>query len=517
MNINEQILDKVNDCNNILSINFNQNINENILELEKSINKQNANGKLTSIERVKLLSDKNIDEILIKTSNLVQHQCFNFDMQKKKNIGDGALTGQTKVNGRYVFFAAQDFLVSGGSVGYTHGSKIAKTLNLALKQQKPFIFMNDSGGARIQEGVDSLAGYGEIFHANVASSHKIPQISIIMGPCAGGAVYSPALTDFIFMVDKTSYMYLTGPNIIKKVTFEDVTHETLGGASVHSNISGVADGFFQNDIDAINASKILLTYLPDNNKEQPPHNFNYRNNDIFEENSNIEYLVPSSLNDSYDMLTIINEIIDKDSLFEIKKYFAQNIITAFARIGGIVCGIIANQPAVLAGCIDSKASLKAEKFIRFCNAFNIPIVSIVDVPGFLPGTDQEYSGVISHGSKLLYAYSNATVPKITLIIRKAYGGAYIVMNSKHLGADLNFSWPNSQIGVMGIEGAAELLLKTNDKNKQEAFNFEYNSILNPEYAARCGFIDDIIEPKMTRQVLFKSLLSLIKKPILETN
>jgi propionyl-CoA carboxylase beta chain len=480
--------------------------------INKSNGKQNEKGKLNSVDRIKILANFDLENNFIEILKFITHQCFNFDMQKRKSIGDGVITGKIRFdNKREVFIAAQDFLVNGGSVGYSHGSKIAKTLKMAIDEKKPFIFMNDSGGARIQEGVDSLGGYGEIFHLNVAAQNKIPQISIIMGPCAGGAVYSPALTDFVFMVKDTSYMYLTGPNIVKKVTFEDVSHETLGGSSVHLYKSGVADLAFENDIDALNNAKILLSYIPDNSESNPPHNFNYVNDISFQDNEYLNYFMPKSSNEAYDMKNIINEIVDNGSFFELKKHFAENIIIGFARIGGLVTGIIANQPLFLAGCLDIDSSLKAEKFIRFCDSFNIPIISLVDVPGFLPGTQQEYSGIINHGSKLLYAYSNAKVPKITVILRKAYGGAYIVMNSKHIGSNINFSWPNTEIAVMGHEGAAELLVKEKNNENYTKFFKEYKNISGPEYAARAGFIDDIIEPSKTRKILYKSLLSLIKK------
>jgi propionyl-CoA carboxylase beta chain len=481
--------------------------NLNILSQTECIvkNKQNEKGKLTCLARLNVLGDFNLEKNFFEIGKFVTHQCHNFGMQNKKNFGDGVITGELKICDKRVFVASQDFLVSGGSVGYIHGSKIAKTLKIALDKGRPFIFMNDSGGARIQEGVDSLGGYGEIFHLNVAAHHKIPQISLILGPCAGGAVYSPALTDFVFMVKDTSYMYLTGPNIVKKVTFEDVNHETLGGASVHAFKSGVADLIFENDIDALNNAKILLSYLPNNCNENPPHNFSYKNEKSFEDNEYLNHFMPTNLHDSYDMYNLIDEIIDCGSFFEIKKHFAENLIIGFARIGGIVVGLIANQPSVLAGCLDIDASLKGEKFIRFCNAFNIPLVSLVDVPGFLPGTNQEYAGIINHGAKLLYAYSEAKVPKITVIVRKAYGGAYIVMNSKHLGADFNFAWPNAQIAVMGAEGAVELLVKEKTEENNQKFLKEYSEMSKPEYAGRIGFVDDIIEPSKTRRVIFKAL------------
>lgn len=491
-------------------------IKKNILNDEKIShqNKQNLKGKLSAEQRIEILGDFDLKRNFIEIGKFVTHQCHNFGMQSKKNFGDGVKTGELRMGQRSIFIASQDFLVNGGSVGYIHGSKIAKTLKMSIEKKKPFVFMNDSGGARIQEGVDSLGGYGEIFHLNVMASHKIPQISVIMGPCAGGAVYSPALTDFVFMIKDTSYMYLTGPSIVKKVTFEEVNHETLGGASVHAFKSGVADFVFENDIEALNNVKILLSYLPDNCEELPPHEYieNSRNeSEIFKKNEYLNHFMPSSINEAYDMHSLINEIVDHNSFFEIKKHFAENLIIGFARIGGIVVGLIANQPLVLAGCLDINASLKGEKFIRFCNSFNIPLVSLVDVPGFLPGTNQEYSGIINHGAKLLYAYSEARVPKITVIVRKAYGGAYIVMNSKHLGADFNFAWPNAQIAVMGSEGAMELLVKEKTEENNKKFLDEYEKISKPEYAARIGFVDDIIEPSETRMSIFKALKACLKK------
>ena len=509
------ILDKYTTSTDLLiDLKVDKNIHGIFPEIKKQIskNKQHQKGKLTAFERINILADKDSlseSSSFIETGKYVQHQCVNFDMHSKKNIGDGVLTGSLKINGRSAYIASQDFLVSGGSLGQAHGQKIALSIKAALKTGVPMIFINDSGGARIQEGVDALSGYGDIFHLNVAAHHKIPQIALIMGPCAGGAVYSPALTDFVFMVKNTSYMYLTGPSIVKKVTYEDVTHESLGGANVHGNKSGVADFICDNDIDALNKLKILLSYLPSNSKEKAPHSWVKKN---IKDNKFLNYFLPANKNQSYDMLNLIDEILDDSSFFEVKKDFAKNIIIGFGRVQGQSVGIIANQPLELAGCLDINASLKAEKFIRFCNAFNIPLITLVDVPGFLPGTYQEYNGVINHGSKLLFAYSEASVPKITVIVRKAYGGAYIVMNSKHLGADFNFAWTNSEIAVMGAEGATELLIKDkNDLEKMQSFNKEYASIMSPEYAARKGFIDDIIEPAQTRQVICKALKGLIAK------
>jgi propionyl-CoA carboxylase beta chain len=465
--------------------------------------KQHAKGKLTSAERIKSLVGNNGKFLEVGSSIL--HKCHNFGMEKKKSQGDGVVTGCLEINNKRYCVASQDFLVNGGSLGYAHASKITRIANLAIDSKIPLIFINDSGGARVQEGVEALGGYGEIFHLNVKASGLIPQIAMIMGPCAGGAVYSPALTDFIFMVKNTSYMYLTGPSIVKKVTYEDVDHETLGGTSVHNSKSGVADFVCENDLEAIDKLRLLLSYLPSNCYELPPYNPNYKAKK--EKNLYLNHALPKNSNQPYDAKIIIKEIFDEDSFLEVKSGFATNIITGFARLHGNVVGVVANQPLSLAGCLDINASSKGAKFIRFCDSFNIPIISLVDVPGFLPGTNQEYNGVITHGAKLLYAYSEATVPKISLITRKAYGGSYIVMGSKHLGADFNFSWKNTEIAVMGGDAAAELLLKKdiNDQEKYNDFKNEYNQLMNPKTSASIGFIDEIIEPADSRSVLFEAL------------
>ncbi len=473
------------------------------LQKEVKLNKQYEKGKLTAQDRINLLIDTN--QKFLEIGALVKHNCHNFDMQKRLSLGDGVITGCGKINSQNVFIASQDFLVNGGSLGYAHAEKICKLLDLAYDNLSPIVFINDSGGARIQEGVEALAGYGKIFHNNVKSSGVIPQIAMIMGPCAGGAVYSPALTDFIFMVKNTSYMYLTGPNVVKKVTYEDVDHETLGGSSVHGGKSGVADFVCENDADAILKLKLLLSYLPNNCYETPKRAENFRN-----KKTNDDYLrnfLPENPNQSYDIKNLIDEIVDENSFLEVKKDFAQNIVIGFARLNGYSVGIIANQPLFLAGCLDIDASCKAGKFIRFCDSFNIPIISLIDVPGFLPGTNQEYNGVIIHGAKLLYAYSEATVPKISVVIRKAYGGSYIVMNSKHLDADFNFAWPKSELAVMGADAAAEVLLKgkTNDIEKYDKFMNEYRNLMSPELSASRGFIDDVIQPSETRDILIRSL------------
>lgn len=467
------------------------------------LNKQHEKGKLTSTERIKLLTGNNGS--FLEIGGLVKHKCYNFDMQKRQSLGDGVITGCIEVNKKRYCIASQDFLVNGGSLGYAHAEKICKIADIAIENKIPLIFMNDSGGARIQEGVEALGGYGKIFHLNVKASGIIPQISMIMGPCAGGAVYSPALTDFIFMVRNTSYMYLTGPNIVKKVTFEDVNHETLGGASIHGNKSGVVDFVCNDDIDAIAKFHLLMSYLPSNCYELPKKIESNENSKNY--NPYLNKFLPKNSNQPYDIKHLIDEIVDENSFFEVKKNYATNIVVGFARLDGWSVGIIANQPLSLAGCLDINASCKGAKFIRFCDSFNIPIISLVDVPGFLPGTNQEYNGVITHGAKLLYAYSEATVPKIGIVIRKSYGGSYIVMSSKHLGSDFNFAWKGSEIAVMGGDAAAELLLKNNfsDKDTYNKFMSEYNQIASPETSAGIGFIDNIIEPSNTRKVLIDSL------------
>ena len=472
---------------------------------EAQTNKQYEKGKLTSLDRINLFLGKNGK--FLEIGGLVKHRCYNFDMQKKKALGDGVITGCAEVSNRKYCIASQDFLVNGGSLGYAHATKITKIENLAIDTRIPLIFMNDSGGARIQEGVEALAGYGEIFHLNVKASGVIPQISMIMGPCAGGAVYSPALTDFIFMVKNTSYMYLTGPNIVKTVTYEDVNHETLGGASVHGNKSGVADFICDNDIEAMMKLHLLLSYLPNNCYELPKVMKDESIKKQKDHNQFLNNFLPKNPNHPYDMKYLIKEIFDENSFLEVKEYFATNIIVGFARLHGQSVGIIANQPLSLAGCLDINASCKGARFIRFCDSFNIPLISLVDVPGFLPGTQQEYNGVITHGAKLLYAYSEATVPKISIITRKSYGGSYIVMNSKHLGADFNFAWPESEIAVMGGQAAAELLLKKDINNQEKYINFinEYNELTSPQLSASLGFIDDIIEPATSRKVLSEAI------------
>jgi len=467
---------------------------------EKGIKKQHERGKLTARERINLLLDEGS---FVEIDAFVKHRSTNFGMEKTKAPADGVVTGYGTVDGRLVFVYAQDFTVLGGSLGEMHANKICKVQEMALKMGAPIIGFNDSGGARIQEGVDALSGYGKIFYRNTIASGVIPQITAIMGPCAGGAVYSPALTDFIFMVENTSRMFITGPQVIKTVTGEDVSQEELGGASTHNKISGVAHFMDETEEKAIQRIKTLLSYLPSNNLEKPPA---YQStDDINRIEEKLDEIVPINPNKPYDMKEIIKLIADNNQFFEIQPYYAQNIITGFIRLNGKTIGVVANQPRILAGCLDINASDKAARFIRTCDAFNIPLLNLVDVPGFLPGTDQEYGGIIRHGAKMLYAYSEATVPKVTLIIRKAYGGAYIAMCNKELGADQVLAWPNAEIAVMGPEGAANIIFKkeieeSNNpiETRQEKIKEYRDTIANPYIAAERGYIDDVIVPSTTR-------------------
>ncbi|MBN9648222.1 MAG: carboxyl transferase domain-containing protein [Terrisporobacter othiniensis] len=474
-----------------------------IIELgggEKRIEKQHKSGKLTARERLNLLFDENT---FVEVDAFVKHRCTNFGMEKQSAPGEGVVCGYGKVNGRLVYAYAQDFTVLGGSLGEMHAKKIVKVMELAIKMGAPVIGLNDSGGARIQEAVDALAGYGGIFLKNTIASGVIPQISAIMGPCAGGAVYSPALTDFIYMVDQTSQMFITGPQVIKTVTGEEVSAEELGGASTHNTTSGVAHFIAQNDEDCINQIKTLLSFLPSNNTEKTPLvETNDSPNVILDK---LNTIIPDGSNKAYDMKDIIYEIIDEGYFYEVQPFFAKNIITGFARINGESIGIIANQPNIMAGSLDINASDKAARFIRTCDAFNIPIISLVDVPGFLPGSEQEYGGIIRHGAKMLYAYSEATVPKITLITRKAYGGSYLAMCSKDLGADIVLAWPTAEVAVMGPSGAANIVFKKEIKDAQDPAKTraqkieEYtNEFATPYKAAERGYIDDVIEPEVTR-------------------
>ena len=481
---------------------------------EKRIEKQHEKKKLTARERVEYLLDEGSFE---EIGMLVTHRTTDFGMAKEVYYGDGVITGYGTVNGRLVYLFAQDFTVFGGALSETHAEKICKVMDMAVQNGAPMIGLNDSGGARIQEGVRSLGGYADIFYRNVRASGVIPQISAIMGPCAGGAVYSPAMTDFTMMVEGTSYMFVTGPNVVKTVTNESVTSEELGGASTHSSKSGVAHITSANDVECLEDIKRLLSYMPQSNNEKPALYDFVMGDEVREQ---LSAIIPDSPNKPYDMHGVINGIIDTDSFYEVHKNFAENIIVGFARLGGRSIGIIANQPMVLAGVLDVDSSVKAARFTRFCDCFNIPLLVLVDVPGFLPGTDQEWNGIIVHGAKLLYALSDATVPRVTVITRKAYGGAYDVMNSKHIGADMNFAWPSAEIAVMGAKGASEIIFKKeiNEASDPEAKllekEAEYSELFaNPYTAAQRGFIDEVILPRETRRKLIKAFSMLENKAV----
>ena len=481
---------------------------------ENRIERQHAKKKLTARERIQYFLDEGSFE---EMGVLVTHRTTDFGMDKEIYFGDGVVTGYGTVNGRLVYVYAQDFTVFGGALSETHAEKICKVMDLAIKVGAPVIGLNDSGGARIQEGVKSLGGYADIFYRNVQASGVIPQLSAIMGPCAGGAVYSPAMTDFILMVEQTSYMFVTGPNVVKTVTNEEVTSEELGGASTHASKSGVAHKTSANDAACLEDLKRLLDYLPQNNQETP-ESLPYELGDELREG--LRTIVPDNPNKPYDMHDVIDGIIDTDSFYEIHKDYAENIIVGFARLGGRSVGIVANQPMVLAGVLDVDSSIKGARFTRFCDAFNIPLLVLVDVPGFLPGTDQEWNAIIMNGAKLLYALSEATVPRVTVITRKAYGGAYDVMNSKHIGADFNYAWPSAEIAVMGAKGASEIIFrreimaaedpeaKLKEKEKEYADKFA-----NPYRAARRGFIDEVILPENTRRKLLKTFAMLENKEV----
>ena len=480
----------------------------------KRIDAQHKRGKLTARERIHFLLDPNSFE---EIGQLVTHRSTDFGLQEEIYFGDGVVTGYGTVNGRLVYVYSQDFTVFGGSLSETHAEKICKIMDLATKNGAPIIGLNDSGGARIQEGVNSLGGYADIFYRNVSASGVVPQISLIMGPCAGGAVYSPAMTDFILMVENTSYMFVTGPNVVKTVTNEEVTAEELGGATTHASKSGVTHLTALNDLEAIEKAKTLLSFLPQNCEERTP-----RLDFIFDEEylEDIAELIPDSANQPYNMKDVINKMIDGDSFFEIHEQYAENIICGFARLGGRSIGIVANQPAVFAGVLDVEASKKAARFVRTCDSFNVPLLVLVDVPGFLPGTDQEWHGIITNGAKLLFAFSEATVPRITLITRKAFGGAYDVMNSKHIGADMNFAWPTAEIAVMGAKGASEIIFKReiseaeNRAEKTLEMEREYQEkFSNPYRATARGFIDEIIEPRESRRKLIKAFAMLENKSV----
>jgi len=473
---------------------------------EKRILKQHAGGKLTARERVDLLIDKGS---FVEIDAFVKHRSHDFGLDKQHYLGDGIITGFGKINGRPVYVFSQDFTVFGGSLSETHAEKMVKIMDLAMKNGVPIIGLNDSGGARIQEGVASLGGYAEVFWRNSMASGVIPQISAIMGPCAGGAVYSPAITDFTFMVKNTSFMFVTGPNVVKTVTHEEVTSEELGGAMAHNTKSGVAHRACENDVSCLNAIRTLMTYLPQNCEEKSPR---FPSKPPVKAKADaLDTLVPESANKPYDMHEVINGIMDEGSFFEIHPHYADNIIVGFARLDGRSVGIVANQPISLAGCLDIDASVKAARFVRFCDAFNIPLVVFEDVPGFLPGTNQEWGGIIKHGAKLLYAFCEATVPKVTVITRKAYGGAYDVMNSKHIRADYNVAWPTAEIAVMGVKGAVEIIFRNeiatseDSEATQLALEADYQEKFgNPYRAAERGYIDDIIFPSETRDKLIKA-------------
>lgn len=464
---------------------------------------------MTARERIELLLDEGTFR---EFDQLVTHRCTDFGMEKQKFYGDGVITGYGKVNGRLVYVFSQDFTVFGGSLSEAFAQKICKVMDQAAKVGAPVIGLNDSGGARIQEGVDSLAGYAEIFQRNVNASGLIPQISLIMGNCAGGAVYSPAMTDFIFMVKNTSYMYVTGPEVLKTVTREEIDHEGLGGSTVHNRISGVAHYEFENEIDALKRTREFLSYLPSNNTEKPPK---IKTTDSpIRKDAILNDIIPSSSTAPYDMKDIINILVDEREFFETQPDYAKNIITGFARFDGRPVAIIANQPSELAGCLDVNASIKAARFVRFANAFNIPILTLVDVPGFLPGVNQEHTGIIRHGAKLLFAYAEATVPKITIITRKAYGGAYDVMSSKHLRGDLNYAWPQSEIAVMGPEGAVKILQRNMGEGTTKEKEARYREkFATPIQAGSRGFIDDVIMPDQSRQLIIEGLEILENKKL----
>jgi propionyl-CoA carboxylase beta chain len=478
----------------------------------KRIDNQHKKGKLTARERIELFLD---DGSFEEWDTFKEHRCVDFGMDQAEKIpGDGVVTGYGTVNGRLVFVFSQDFTVFGGALSEAYAEKVCKIMDHAMKVGAPVVGLNDSGGARIQEGVASLAGYADIFQRNVLASGVVPQISLIMGPCAGGAVYSPAMTDFIFMVKDSSYMFVTGPDVVKTVTHEEVTSEELGGAITHSAKSGVADLAFENDVEALMMIRRLIGYLPSSNREQPPLLPVIDPADRLDHS--LDTLVPDNPNLPYDMKELIVKMVDDGDFFELQPDYARNIIIGFARMEGAPVGIVANQPMVLAGCLDIKSSIKAARFVRFCDAFNIPIITFVDVPGFLPGTAQEYGGIIKHGAKLLFAFAECTVPKVTIITRKAYGGAYDVMSSKHLRGDVNFAWPSAEIAVMGAKGAVEIIFREekNDPAKLAAREAEYKARFATPFAASArGFIDDVIMPHETRRRVCRSLTMLKNKKL----
>ena len=472
---------------------------------------QHDKGKLTARERIEVLLDQDSFE---EWDIFVEHRCIDFDMQEKTIPGDGVVTGYGAINGRLVFVYSQDFTVFGGSLSEAHAEKICKVMDQAMKVGAPIIGISDSGGARIQEGVASLGGYAEVFQRNVLASGVVPQLSLIMGPCAGGAVYSPAITDFIFMVEDSSYMFVTGPEVVKTVTHEEVTAEDLGGAKTHASRSGVADLAFENDVQALLMTRQFFDFLPENNRARVPHHTN--DDSPTRTEKSLDTLVPDNPNLPYDIKEIIGKVVDEGDFFELQPNYAKNIVIGFARMQGNSVGFVANQPMVLAGCLDINASVKAARFVRFCDAFNIPIVTLVDVPGFMPGTAQEHGGIIKHGAKLLYAYAECTAPKVTVITRKAYGGAYDVMASKHLRGDVNLAWPSAEIAVMGPKGAVEIIFREEAKDATaiKARTEQYREkFANPFVAGRRGYIDDVIFPRDTRKRLCRSLAMLRDKQL----
>ncbi|ANP47846.1 acyl-CoA carboxylase subunit beta [Candidatus Viadribacter manganicus] len=478
---------------------------------EKRHAAQHAKGKLTARERIELLLDEGSFE---EFDMFVEHRSHEFGMEKTKIPGDGVVTGWGAINGRLVYVFSKDFTVFGGSLSGAHAAKICKVQDMAMKNGAPIVGIFDAGGARIQEGVESLAGYADIFQRNILASGVIPQISVIMGPCAGGDVYSPAMTDFIFMVKDTSYMFVTGPDVVKTVTNEVVTAEELGGARVHSSKSGVVDGAYENDFETLTQMRRLIDFLPLSNREKPPTRPHF--DDVTREETSLDRLIPDNPNKPYDMKELVEKVADEGDFFEIGADFGKNILTGFVRLDGSTVGIVANQPMVLAGVLDIDASRKAARFVRFCDAFNIPIVTFVDVPGFLPGTKQELGGLIKHGAKLLFAYGEATVPKVTVITRKAYGGAYDVMSSKHLRGDVNYAWPSAEIAVMGAKGAVEIIFRADigDPEKIAARTQEYSDrFANPFVAASLGYVDDVIMPRDTRKRIIRALGTLKNKKL----
>ena len=478
---------------------------------QRRIDAQHAKGKLTARERIDLLLDEGSFE---EFDMFKAHRCVDFGMADQQYAGDGVVTGWGTINGRMVYVYSQDFTVFGGSLSETHAEKICKIMDMAMQNGAPIIGLNDSGGARIQEGVASLAGYAEVFQRNVMASGVVPQISLIMGPCAGGAVYSPAMTDFIFMVKNSSYMFVTGPDVVKTVTNEIVTAEELGGAATHTKKSSVADGAFENDVEALTEVRRLVDFLPLNNRQKPPVRPFF--DDPARGDASLDTLIPANPNQPYDMRELIGKVADEGDFYEIQEEFAKNILIGFVRMEGSTIGVVANQPTVLAGCLDIDSSRKAARFVRFCDAFEIPILTLVDVPGFLPGTGQEYGGVIKHGAKLLFAYGEATVPKVTVITRKAYGGAYDVMSSKHLRGDFNYAWPTAEIAVMGAKGATEIIhrgdLGDSEKIAEHVTDYE-ERFANPFVAAEKGFIDEVIVPSSTRRRVCRAFASLRGKSL----